>query len=1162
MVIKDTLDPNVEFVSASNDGDLQKSGDDEGRVVWTLTDVPAGEEGTVTLTVKVLEGALKGNDGPGSVVNGGDTATVQVGNDSAISLNTVENPLPEKKESSPYYGNGVLGPVKVGDTITYEIYYRNYKEEAATVTIKDKIDENVAFVSATDGGTLQTQGEDAGCVVWTLNNVQPGAEGIVKVTVRVLEDALKSSGGPGNVVNNGDTASVQVGNDAAFTLNTVENPLPEKREINRNGTETYGYQGIGVLGPVKVGDTISYEINYRNYKTDAATVTIKDKLDPNVEFVSAVSDKNINGVCADGVVTWTLTNVDPGAEGTVTLTVKVLEGALKSNGGSGNVVNGGDTATVQVDNDAAFSLNTVENPLPEKKETAPYEGTGVLGGVRVGDEITYEICYRNYKSTASDVVITDTLDPNVAFVHASDGGTKAVVGGKDVVTWTLSSVPAGREGTVTLTVKVLEGALESNGGEGKVVNGGDTASVQVGNDAAFTLNEVENPVPVPPVKKETDPYESQDPVLAEETLGAVKVGDEITYMISYTNYKDDFADITIKDTLDPYVAFVSADEGGTHDGATAGGVVTWNLRSIPAGNTGIVTLTVRVLATASQSNGGPGKVVNGGNTATVKIGNDKEFTLNKVENPVPEEPHKEEIKLNGVAKEGYQGTGVLGSVKVGDEITYQISYINYKNTPATVTIKDTLDPHVEFVSASNGGELKKSGEEDEGRVVWTLSDIPAGGSGRVTLTVKVLETAQVEHDPPGPGKVVNGGESATVQVGNDQEYTLETVENPVPSEPKKREIQPYEGTGTLGPVKVGDEITYQIDYVNDNESAATISIVDELDSNVAFVSASNGGNHSNGIVTWSFANVPAKTTGSVTLTVKVKDSAVSVRKVENEAEVYVGNTEYVTDKVTNPVPDEPHKKETVPYEGDGELGAVKVGQEITYEISYRNYKTTAATVVITDALDKNVQFVSASDTGHYIYDSVTHTITWTFENVQPSQESSKVTLTVKVLDSAKTPGEVVNTAKVKVDNDGDVDTETVINPVPDDPQKKETVPYEGTGVLGAVKVGDEITYQISYKNYKSAKADVVIKDQLDEHVEFVSANSGGTHSDGIVTWTLADVPAGQEGTVTLTVKVLESALVSKTGPGKVINGGDTATVKVGNDREYTLNEVNSKPEHM
>ena len=46
-----------------------------------------------------------------------------------------------------------------------------------------------------------------------------------------------------------------------------------------------------------------------------------------------------------------------------------------------------------------------------------------------------------------------------------------------------------------LTVKVLDGALTSSGGNGKVVNGGETATVKVGNDSEFTLEVVENPLP-------------------------------------------------------------------------------------------------------------------------------------------------------------------------------------------------------------------------------------------------------------------------------------------------------------------------------------------------------------------------------------------------------------------------------------------------------------------------------------------------------------------------------------------------------------------------------------------------------------------------------------------------------------------------------------------
>ena len=280
---------------------------------------------------------------------------------------------------------------------------------------------------------------------------------------------------------------------------------------------------------------------------------------------------------------------------------------------------------------------TVTNPVPEnphKQEIAPYLGTGTLGEVEVGDEITYEISYKNYKSEAADVTIKDTLDPNVEFVSASDGGKLA----DGVVNWTIADVPAGTEGTVTLKVIVLEGARKSNGGSGKVVNGGDSTTVKVGNDAEYSVETVENPVPEEPApekphKREITPYEGNG------TLGEVKVGDQITYEISYKKYKRKAVDIVMKDTLDKNVEYVSSSDGGK----LQDGVVIWTLKDVEAGKEGTVTLTVKVLAGALKANGGPGKVVNGGKNATVKVGDDPEFTLEVVENPVtkpgkPDEP--------------------------------------------------------------------------------------------------------------------------------------------------------------------------------------------------------------------------------------------------------------------------------------------------------------------------------------------------------------------------------------------------------------------------------------------------------------------------------------------------------------------------------------------
>ena len=96
-----------------------------GTVTWTLTNVAAGESGSVKLKVRVLATA----ESVGTVAN---TAAVKVGSDDPFSTETVTNPVPSahKNEITPYTGNGFLGAVRVDDEITYE--ERRYHISAAT----------------------------------------------------------------------------------------------------------------------------------------------------------------------------------------------------------------------------------------------------------------------------------------------------------------------------------------------------------------------------------------------------------------------------------------------------------------------------------------------------------------------------------------------------------------------------------------------------------------------------------------------------------------------------------------------------------------------------------------------------------------------------------------------------------------------------------------------------------------------------------------------------------------------------------------------------------------------------------------------------------------------------------------------------------------------
>ena len=198
----------------------------------------------------------------------------------------------------------------------------------------------------------------------------------------------------------------------------------------------------------------------------------------------------------------------------------------------------------------------------------------------------------------------------------------------------------------------------------------------------------------------------------------------------------------------------------------------------------------------------------------------------------PADPTKTETKTAGkdavrfdtlVGEAGYgKDIEVYGTVKPGDEITYEITYKNYKTTEATVKIVDELDKNVEFVSASDNGE------EQDGTVTWIISDLAPKAEGTVTLTVRVLESAENPGRVDNQAKVAVGVVNGTAADGNDiiaydeEMYTNDEM-NPVekqttpdeptppnvPDEPTSGEPQtptkPHTPNKTSKTPKTGDE---------------------------------------------------------------------------------------------------------------------------------------------------------------------------------------------------------------------------------------------------------------------------------------------------------------------------------------------------------------------
>lgn len=230
---------------------------------------------------------------------------------------------------------------------------------------------------------------------------------------------------------------------------------------------------------LSVGDSYVYTINWVNTEADA-NVTVTDELPAGVVFEAFEGENADKGAASGQSLTWNLGEQPAGSHGSVRVRVKITEDAVKDVQGAVGTVN--NKATVTVGNKSYTGTTT--NYVPKKSESDAQDSKG--SGVKLGDELTYSIGYKNTENAPATVTITDTVPAGTEFVEFA--GDHADIASKDRdgnLTWTLTDVPAGEGGTVQFKVRVTEGAFKSGGASDDISN---QASVKVGNNPAVKTN--------------------------------------------------------------------------------------------------------------------------------------------------------------------------------------------------------------------------------------------------------------------------------------------------------------------------------------------------------------------------------------------------------------------------------------------------------------------------------------------------------------------------------------------------------------------------------------------------------------------------------------------------------------------------------------------------
>lgn len=317
--------------------------------------------------------------------------------------------------------------LSVGDSYVYTINWVN-TEADANVTVTDELPAGVVF-EAFEGENADKGAASGQSLTWNLGEQPAGSHGSVRVRVKITEDAVKDAQCVVGTVSN--TATITVGNKS-YT-GTTTNYVPKKSESDAQDSKGSG---------VKLGDELTYTIGYKNTENKPATVTISDTVPAGTEFAEFTGDhKDVGSKDSDGNLTWTLTDVPAGKEGTVQFKVRVTEDAFKSGDASDDISN---QASVAVGNNPAVKTNTTTDDVSDGRLTLSKTVKTAEGIVAPNKAFTFKVLL--YQADG-----TTPLAGTFAYAGRPNGTNGTYVSGQIKSGGTIA-LNAG--GSVTVTVPV------------------------------------------------------------------------------------------------------------------------------------------------------------------------------------------------------------------------------------------------------------------------------------------------------------------------------------------------------------------------------------------------------------------------------------------------------------------------------------------------------------------------------------------------------------------------------------------------------------------------------------------------------------------------------------------------------------------------------------
>ncbi|NQV15286.1 DUF11 domain-containing protein [bacterium] len=518
--VRDTLPEPLQFVAASSGAVFE-----DGVIVWNLGSLNSGN--SITLNVVTTVSSLL--EARPQITNRAHISTANAGSsygDQVVSLAAFPELVLEKI---------AFAHIFAGDSLRYTFVMSNIGNSMAhDVVLRDTLSAHLNY-----GSTISdyVYDEASHSVLWNVGELASGATDTLELITYVDYPIIN-----GTIVENTAYLSCVEGSMVGSTVLTQVRSAPGL------------FLDISGNNVVMAGDTIHYQLDYRNQGTETATaVVLRDTLANEVEYLDASPAHSYNPDTR--IITWSLEDLAPEDSGTVYVTARVSDEINYSI----QVRNGGFLVCEQGAECVGAHVSTVRAPMLD------IDLVGDTIYVQAGEFISYELAFANVgDTTATNVVVVDSLPEEVTFINATNGG-----------------IYDSTSHSVVWNVGDLEPEGSSEGVAGKYTHPAANTRNEV-NDAvdpeSTYIIDVQVNYPLPNgLELANTAYIYSDENLQTQATWLATVfsspeflftktaelevfpGDTIHYQLDFANYGTDHASgVSIQDTLDSRVLFLDA----------------------------------------------------------------------------------------------------------------------------------------------------------------------------------------------------------------------------------------------------------------------------------------------------------------------------------------------------------------------------------------------------------------------------------------------------------------------------------------------------------------------------------------------------------------------------------------------------------------------------